>query len=221
MKRFFFIHLIISCLPILLYGQEQIEYNINGIIDKTLMYDGTKVFLKPIWIDSTKTENIDSTIIKNGKFEMKGFCNKSPHLYFIRMTNNTGNFMTLEPGIIKVKIDSTKTINITGTSINDDLHKYVTKPWQEVQAQLKNENEKSNKINTINKYKTSILKFVEKYAEYPIVELFVAQLDDYRVELPSQIIKRLSEESKARLEWRKNKKNALINQYKKQKSILN
>lgn len=198
----------------LIYGQKQIKYKINGIVDKTLMYDGTKVFLNQIWIDSTKSKDIDSTIIKNGKFKIKGICQELPHLYHIRITNVTGNFLTLEPGTIKIQIDSTKTINIMGTPINDDLHKYVNKPWREVEDILKSQNEMSSKINTINKYKTSILKFVKKYAEYPIVELFVAQLDDYGTELPSQIIKRLPEESKTKLKWRKNKINILTNQYK-------
>lgn len=74
--------------------------------------------------DPEETEIIDSTLIKNGAFQLEGIAGVLPRVAFLSVKNESNQgvgrsqILVLEPGAINVDINETK-VSVTGTELND------------------------------------------------------------------------------------------------------
>ena len=101
---------------------ENIQYKINGTAN--LMYNGQQVML--FKFQGEDVLNVDTTIIKNGKFTFEG---KADSIHFAMIT--TGNYpykrcstrLMLENGVITVYLDSISKIG--GTKLNDIYNPFL------------------------------------------------------------------------------------------------
>ena len=109
--------LFLSTIAIILAScQSKSAYTINGDVTDSI-FEGQQVNLVQ-WTDSAMV-TVDSTIITNGKFKIKGNTD-SPALRFITIgekENNARTIVMVEPGKINVVYDST--FHITGSKINE------------------------------------------------------------------------------------------------------
>ncbi|MDR2955481.1 MAG: DUF4369 domain-containing protein [Prevotella sp.] len=93
-------------------------------------YDGQKVYLQMLdstW-DTRELITVDTTTIANGKFTFKGIAGNRPAIHYIQLLNppqfmSEPVFFALEPGTIKIDIDSIPVIG--GTPVNKDYNKYA------------------------------------------------------------------------------------------------
>ena len=113
MKKFLFL----SAIAVIFTAcQNKTQYTINGTVTDP-MYEGQKVVL----VESTDNEMtpVDSTIISNGKFKIKGETESSV-LRFISIgedANKVRSIIMVEPGKINVVYDSV--FHVTGSELND------------------------------------------------------------------------------------------------------
>lgn len=104
--------------------QNKSEYTIYGDVTDP-SFEGQQVNLVK-WTDSIMV-TVDSTIIENGKFKMKGETN-NPTLRFITLgknENNARSIIMVEPGKINVVYDSL--FHISGSAINDSYNDFNLK----------------------------------------------------------------------------------------------
>ena len=118
--------LLFLCAIVVMFAacQNKSEYTINGDVTDP-SYEGQQVNLVK-WTDSTMV-TVDSTIIKNGKFTIKGEA-MSPALRFISLGENENNARTIvmvEPGKINVTFDSL--FHVSGSALNDSYNDFNLK----------------------------------------------------------------------------------------------
>lgn len=129
MKRSFLIAAM-SLFCILSFAKSK-EYSVTGTSPKGIS-DGTKAYL----VDIVARKNIDSSIIREGKFEFKGKTEGSA-VYSVTMGRNGRPFI-LEGGNIFIDFANQK---IGGSPLNDILAKYE-KESGEIQASVRAEQQK-------------------------------------------------------------------------------
>jgi peroxiredoxin len=113
--------------------KENEGFVINGTIDR--FYSGKEI--KLVKMDVSKTETIDSILINNGKFELKGVV-ESPDLYYIFIDNYKDALpIIVENETITIELNKDTITNsvITGSKEND-----IFKIFQDFAKPLRNQN---------------------------------------------------------------------------------
>jgi thiol-disulfide isomerase/thioredoxin len=117
--------------------------------------DGTKIVLQTQDDKTMQPISVDSTTIKNGKFEMKGKI-KEPKMHFLSLIeSNTGVSLIVENGEIDVEIkkDSLQNSIVKGTYNNDEFNSFNDKMkvlQKKVQQFQKENSEAYNKASAAN-----------------------------------------------------------------------
>ncbi|WP_250432559.1 TlpA disulfide reductase family protein [Hanstruepera flava] len=117
--------------------KENDSFLIKGKIDS--FYSGRKI--KLVKLDRIKTVTIDSTIITNGKLELKGSV-ESPDLYYIFIDNYKGSFpLIVENETMNIEFNKDTIANsiVTGSKEND-----IFKIYQDFAKPLRDQNAKLN-----------------------------------------------------------------------------
>lgn len=124
--------------------QDKNAYTIEGNFTENT-FDGKTVYLQKI--DSMQSESstlVDSAVVKDGKFKLKGIAEAKPTMGFISVgklespePDSPVGTLILEPGTIKITLGK-NSVNTTGTPTNDQFNKVqvqmndLAKLYQEV-----------------------------------------------------------------------------------------
>lgn len=156
------------------------KYRIEGTLS-TDSLNGKIVMLENIFLnDFDKKHVIDSAVISNNKFILKGDIDE-PVLARITINNQISHiflysvFLVLEQGEVLVKFENQNRVMICGTEAVDDYNKMIIAPWIPIKE--------NDSLNTLNE--TRIKKMIEKtwtqedelrymriYSTPPISDLF-------------------------------------------------
>lgn len=116
---------------IMISCQDKNSFTVEGSFTENT-FEGKTIYLQKIdSMESQSFDVIDSTVIKNNKFTLKGMAEEKAIMGFLSvgpitspMPESPVSTIILEPGTIKVKLDA-KDVTVEGTPTNDQFNKVL------------------------------------------------------------------------------------------------
>lgn len=135
------------------------SFTLNGQIasDK---YNGTNVYLQTTDLLTDSTVNLDTATVKNGKFTFTyELTNQSPSVGLLSYEGSSRAIpFIMEKDTITLSIDSTKSVNIKGTPLNDLYQQYMNNV---------------NNSNSTEQYQKAIYDYIKANINNPVGEFFL------------------------------------------------
>ncbi|NDW17964.1 AhpC/TSA family protein [Dysgonomonas sp. 216] len=117
------IGLFLSAIAILVSScADKNAYTLDGTV-KTEEANGKAVYLQELKEDGSGFNNIDTAKVENGKFTFKGIAGDAPQMRFVSVEGGAPALFVLEPGTIKMLIDSLTMVE--GTTNNDAFQRFA------------------------------------------------------------------------------------------------